>query len=87
MSTSTSIGRDALMRAIEVHGLAELARRLDVSYQLIQGWAKEDRKFATPAEYCPLIEKATKGVVRCEELRPDVEWAVLRRIRRDRAVA
>ena len=28
------------------------------------------------AEYCPLIEKATG--VRCEELRPDVEWAVLR---------
>lgn len=29
-----------------------------------------------PAEYCPAIEKATG--VPCEELRPDIEWAVLR---------
>jgi DNA-binding transcriptional regulator YdaS (Cro superfamily) len=32
-----------------------------------------------PAEYCPAIERATGGAVRCEELRPDVEWSVLRR--------
>lgn len=31
-----------------------------------------------PAEYCPDIERATRGEVRCEELRPDVDWAVLR---------
>jgi len=31
-----------------------------------------------PAEYCPAIERATAGQVRCEELRPDVEWSVLR---------
>lgn len=31
-----------------------------------------------PAEYCPAIERATKGVVRCEDLRPDVDWSVLR---------
>lgn len=31
-----------------------------------------------PAEYCPAIERATGGMVRCEELRPDVEWDVLR---------
>lgn len=29
-----------------------------------------------PAEYCPSIERATG--VRCEELRPDVDWSVLR---------
>jgi DNA-binding transcriptional regulator YdaS (Cro superfamily) len=31
-----------------------------------------------PAEYCPAIERATGGLVRCEDLRPDVDWAVLR---------
>ncbi len=31
-----------------------------------------------PAEYCPAIERATAGQVRCEDLRPDVEWSVLR---------
>lgn len=29
-----------------------------------------------PAEYCPRIERITG--VRCEDLRPDVEWGVLR---------
>lgn len=31
-----------------------------------------------PAEYCPALERATRGAVRCEDLRPDVDWAVLR---------
>lgn len=31
-----------------------------------------------PAEHCPAIERATNGQVRCEDLRPDVDWAVLR---------
>ena len=31
-----------------------------------------------PAERCPEIERVTGGAVRCEELRPDVDWAVLR---------
>ena len=31
-----------------------------------------------PAEYCPAIERATAGRFRCEDLRPDVDWAVLR---------
>jgi DNA-binding transcriptional regulator YdaS (Cro superfamily) len=31
-----------------------------------------------PAELCPAIERATGGKVRCEDLRPDVAWDVLR---------
>lgn len=31
-----------------------------------------------PAEYCPAIERATDGAVRCEELRDDIDWAYLR---------
>lgn len=42
-------------------------------------WFNTDRK--VPAERCPSIEAATreKGTpVLCEELRPDVNWSVLR---------
>ena len=42
-------------------------------------WFNTDRD--VPAEHCPAIERATAAsgsVVRCEELRPDVAWGVLR---------
>jgi DNA-binding transcriptional regulator YdaS (Cro superfamily) len=32
-------------------------------------------------ELCIVIERASKGVVRCESLRPDVDWAYLARRR------
>lgn len=44
----------------------------DYLYQVLTG-----RKKGT-AELCIQIEKATSGVVRCEDLRPDVDWAYLR---------
>lgn len=72
-----TIGAAGLALAIEMHGLAELARRIGVAYQMIQGWQAEGRRFATPAEYCPAVERET-GIA-CEQLRPDVDWAVLRR--------
>jgi DNA-binding transcriptional regulator YdaS (Cro superfamily) len=31
-----------------------------------------------PSDYCPDIELATNGRVTCEQLRPDVNWSVLR---------
>ena len=43
-----------------------------VSKSSVSRW-KRDR---VPAEYCPDIEAVTG--IRCEELRPDVNWAVLR---------
>jgi DNA-binding transcriptional regulator YdaS (Cro superfamily) len=43
---------------------------------LVNQWANGVRR--VPAEHCPLIEKATNGAVRCEDLRPDMEWSVLR---------
>lgn len=72
------IGLDALERAIDEMTLAGLSRALGVKYQLIQGWRGRERRFATPAEFCPSIERATDGRIRCEELRPDVDWSVLR---------
>lgn len=59
-----------------VGGQAELARTLNVSPSAIQQWRNGVRPI--PAERCPLIERATGGVVRCEDLRPDVAWDVLR---------
>lgn len=54
---------------------AELARALRISPTLITQWASIRQ---VPAERCPAIERATGGQVSCEDLRPDVDWAVLR---------
>jgi DNA-binding transcriptional regulator YdaS (Cro superfamily) len=74
------IGLQGLESAVtSMGGIVPLAKAIGVSYQLVQGWRAPDRRFATPAEYCPAIERATCGAVRCEELRPDIDWAVLRK--------
>ncbi|HEJ3619859.1 TPA: helix-turn-helix domain-containing protein [Pseudomonas aeruginosa] len=53
-----------------------LAREIDVSPVLVSQWANGVRQ--VPAEHCPSIERATGGLVTCEEMRPDVDWACLR---------
>ncbi|MGV3727754.1 Cro/CI family transcriptional regulator [Hydrogenophaga sp.] len=55
---------------------ARLAKALDVPAPLLSQWKTGERR--VPAERCPLIERATGGKVRCEDLRPDVAWDVLR---------
>lgn len=61
--------------AIEKLGsVAALARGLQVTSQAVCFWRDEKRKI--PADKCPEIEKLTG--VRCEALRPDVDWAYLR---------
>lgn len=52
-----------------------LARAVGVVPQVVNNW---HRRGNVPAEYCPAIERATAGAVRCEDLRPDVDWAYLR---------
>lgn len=54
----------------------ELARKLGVTGGAISQWV--NGLAAVPAERCPAIEEATGGLVRCEDLRPDVRWDVLR---------
>lgn len=54
----------------------ELARKLGVTAGAVSQWA--NGLTAVAAERCPLIEQATGGQVRCEDLRPDVAWFVLR---------
>lgn len=58
-------------------GPVQAARRLNVKdhrHQTVQAWLRT----RVPAEYCPLIERELKGQVTCEQLRPDIEWGVLR---------
>ena len=67
---------NALTRAIEISGgPAALARSIGRSVQTVCNWTLRGN---VPAEHCPAIERATNGAVRCEDIRPDVDWAVLR---------
>lgn len=43
-----------------------------------QGHVSHWLKVGVPAAYCPTVEKLTDGAVKCEELAPEVDWAVLR---------
>lgn len=57
-------------------GPAKAARALGVSIQAASFWRSGMRTF--PAGLCITVEKLTDGRIRCEELRPDVDWAYLR---------
>lgn len=66
---------EPIERAISIAGSAtRLAKSLGVSTQAVCFW--RDGKRRIPAEQCPTIERET-GVC-CEDLRPDVDWSVLR---------
>lgn len=68
---------DSVLRAAKCVGSqATLARLIDVTPPTVNQWVKGIRR--VPAELCPVIERATEGAVRCEDLRPDVAWDVLR---------
>ncbi|TYG33332.1 helix-turn-helix domain-containing protein [Lonepinella koalarum] len=53
---------------------AALARHFGILPWAVTKW----EKVQVPAERCPDIEKLTDGQVTCEELRPDINWSVLR---------
>lgn len=55
---------------------AALAAVLKVTAPTVNQWIIGKRPI--PAERCPAIERATEGAVRCEDLRPDVDWPYLR---------
>lgn len=76
MEQHVDANESPVARAIRLlGGPVRAAERLGVErYQTVQSWARN----RVPAEYCPLIERATGGVVLCEDLRPDVAWDVLR---------
>lgn len=60
----------------DVEQAVSLAAKVGVPAALLSQWKTGGRR--VPAERCPAIERATSGAVRCEDLRPDVDWAYLR---------
>lgn len=66
-----------LARAIKATGsMAALAKVLGVTKAAVHQWQHPGRRI--PAQHCPAIERLTAGDVRCEDLRPDVDWSILR---------
>jgi DNA-binding transcriptional regulator YdaS (Cro superfamily) len=62
---------------LEPRGMVNaLAEKLAVPPALLSQWKVGVRH--VPAERCIEIERATNGAVRCEDLRPDVDWAFIR---------
>lgn len=59
-----------------VGGVAALARHLGITPPAVHQWLTATRQ--VPAERCPAIEKLTDRTVRCEDMRPDVDWGFLR---------
>jgi DNA-binding transcriptional regulator YdaS (Cro superfamily) len=62
--------------ALERGRAVRLAQTIGVHPVVISQWSTGVRQ--VPAERCPDVERATEGAVRCETLRPDVHWDVLR---------
>lgn len=68
---------EPVARAIKhVGSQVALASKLGITQPTVSEWLNCAKR--VPAERCPEIERATNGAVRCEELRPDVAWDVLR---------
>lgn len=66
----------------KVRGISAMAKAIKVSKPTVSQWCKHKRPI--PPTRCPQIEQATRGAVTCEELRPDVNWSVLRDHKRKR---
>ena len=62
--------------ATAIGGIAALSRAIGVSPPTVHQWAHDGRP--VPIQRCIQIEKATGGKVKCEDIRPDVDWAYLR---------
>jgi DNA-binding transcriptional regulator YdaS (Cro superfamily) len=60
----------------QTNSQADLAKALGVTPGAVNQWVSG--LTAVAADRCIQIEAATGGLVRCEDLRPDVAWSVLR---------
>lgn len=61
-----------LLRAVTIMGSqSELARCIGSTQGAVWQWLN-GKQF--PAHRCALVESATRGLVTCEQLRPDLDW-------------
>lgn len=68
------VAQAAYDRTCEIVGTnAAIARHFGLT-----PWATSKWRNGPPMERCPDLEKLTQGKVRCEEFRPDIDWAYLR---------
>lgn len=75
------MAQSSIKRACEIAGgISKMARALGVKPPTVAQWVsdKPSMRRKVPAERCPTIERVTKGEIRCEDLRPDIDWGVLR---------
>lgn len=71
------MSNEFIIKAADIAGgQSSLAKLIGVSAPTVNQWISGVRPI--PAERCPAIERFTDGAVRCEELRPDVDWTYLR---------
>ena len=78
MSEEVTTQVAALSKAAEiVGGQAALAKALGYKDRR-NVWPWFNQGAQVPADRCPEIERLTGGAVRCEDLRPDIPWSVLR---------
>lgn len=70
---------EALDKAVSIVGsMQSMADELGVTKGAVGQWKIDGRRI--PAEHCPAIERLVAGQVRCENLRPDVDWGYLRAV-------
>lgn len=79
-----------LLEAVKLAGgqtaLADALKRTNplIRQGHVQKWLRSPNpEKMPPAEYCPAIERLTG--VRCEDMRPDVDWAYIRNCECNRA--
>lgn len=78
---STMAGMNQVKQALETAigmagGISAFAEAIKApSPGAVKAWKHSG---SVPAGYCPAIERETNHAIRCEQLRPDVDWAVLR---------
>lgn len=56
--------------------VSRIAKFLGVPVANVCEWVNGKRRI--PIRHCPVIEFLTNGMVRCEEMRPEVQWWILR---------
>ena len=68
---------DQYLSRPDAESMASLARSIGINADQVRQWRHgQDERRPSPRS-CAAIERATAGLVTCEELRPDLAWTRL----------